>query len=504
VRGNMKENNYIKNILKNISNNFIGQLIVSILAFISSIVFARVMGPQNYGIYSYMIWLMGTLSVVLSLGFPTTITKFLPEYYYNENKLKARKFYFNILKYMSIFLFITVIIMSTSIPWWAKLLKKGTGSDKILILITVVSVIPSVLLSYITNAVQALRAFKLNAKINVISQIALIMINIVIIFTTKSIRLLIISLTVTNLYQIYIYNKLINKRLRSEEEKSKLDLSFDNSRIIKYTKKMYINIIWQQVVWTKSEIFFLGIYSDAKVIGLYNLASGLNAIINSVFNPIMNVLVNHFSELVAKKEKRLLNKIIYKSTKYFAIILIPGFFIIYVLFNDILLLIYSHKYNGVFLVFIILLLPNIVSFVLGVGNSLPFYYEKQNFVINIGIIAGVINIILDLMLIPKQGAIGAAIANTVSQVFFSVLAFVYNIKQFNIKYPIKDMVLITIICCVLFSPFEFIKLSFLIRLICIILVIAIYTVLIIKLKIIDNEDKENFIKVKRKILKLNN
>jgi O-antigen/teichoic acid export membrane protein len=160
--------------------------------------------------------------------------------------------------------------------------------------------------------------------------------------------------------------------------------------------------------------------------------------------------------------------------------------------------------NGIFAIFIILLLANIVSFVLGIGNSLPFYYEKQNFVINIGIIAGVINIILDFMLIPKQGAIGAAIANTVSQVFFSFLAFIYNIKQFNIKYPIKDMVSITIICFVLFSPFEFIKLNFLIRLICIILVIVIYTVLIIKFKIIDNEDKENFIKVKRKILKLNN
>src|SRR3954464_1629543 len=70
--------------LRRVARNIIHFLCSSVVTFglgmIASVVMARALGPDNLGIFHQVQWFSGTVSVVISLGFITSITKFTAQY----------------------------------------------------------------------------------------------------------------------------------------------------------------------------------------------------------------------------------------------------------------------------------------------------------------------------------------------------------------------------------------------------------------------------------------
>jgi O-antigen/teichoic acid export membrane protein len=498
----LSNNAYVKTIFKNMQSNFIRNLLISALTFISSIVYARSLGPQMYGDYTYITWLVTTAAVVFALGIPGTITKFMPDYYYNNDFTEARNFYTKTNRFFLALSMILFLIMGVTSPYWAQFTGLTSSSRIILLWAASFAIVPTLMNSIGTSYIQAIRAFDYYAKINVLFQLLQIGISIAIVFTIKSILWMVIILIITNLLQFLAYDIYFKKNVLKKEASPSKSVLKDKSRIINYSWNMYINIIWQQIVWTRSEFFFLGLYSGSKAVAIYGLAFSLNAIINTVFAPIMNVLVNHFSELVSRKEDEFLRFLIFYSTKYFNLFLIPIFYIALTFYKPILTLVYSNTYRGVGEIFPLLFFATLFSVVMSVGNSIPFYYEKQKFIIAMGLVAGVLNIALDMTLIPKQGYLGAAIANMVSQILFTLIAFIYNIKSFEIKYPNKFLVVSNLLGVIIYLPGIFLIHSLIIQIFYVIFASIIFIVLIKVLRLFDNVDKENYQKVINMVKKI--
>ena len=59
--------------------------------------------------------------------------------------------------------------------------------------------------------------------------------------------------------------------------------------------------------------------------------------------------------------------------------------------------------------------------------------ENQNIFRNITIFAVVINIFLNLILIPMYGIIGAAIASAISLILWNIISSFYIYRKFNIS-----------------------------------------------------------------------
>ena len=482
--------------LTNIKSNFIRNLLVSILTFISSIVYARVLGPDLYGQYTYITWLVTTVAVVIAFGIPGTITKFMPDYYYNNNYQESYKFY-KVTNSVSISwgLFV-IIVMGLTSPYWVKFTSLTTyNGNNLLLWAASIAILPTLLNSIGTSYIQSIRAFNYYAKVNVFSQFLLIGVSIIIVYTTKSILWMTITIIIANFIQYFAYHYYMKKNILTNYIKTKKIELKDKTRIIKYSSSMYINIIWQQVVWTRSEFFFLGLYSGSKDIAIYSLAFSLNSIINTVFAPIMNVLVNNFSELVSKKEEKMLNFLIFYATKYFNLFLVPIFFIALFFYEPILKFVYSDTYAGVTVIFPMLFFGTLLSVIMSVGNSIPFYYEKQGFIILMGIVVGVLNITLDILLIPEYGYVGAAVANTVSQIVFTLIAFIYNIKSFKVNYPIRFFLISIVIGIILFLPGLIFVENVVFRILYCIIAVIIYFYLLKVLKLFDEVDKGNYKKV---------
>jgi len=77
------------------------------LSFLASVIFARILGPDNYGIYSLIFALTGLIGVFVGLGAGYTILTLLPEAYARKDKKEIK----NILAYFfKISLIFTVLV----------------------------------------------------------------------------------------------------------------------------------------------------------------------------------------------------------------------------------------------------------------------------------------------------------------------------------------------------------------------------------------------------------
>ena len=63
----------------------------------------------------------------------------------------------------------------------------------------------------------------------------------------------------------------------------------------------------------------------------------------------------------------------------------------------------------------------------------------QDLLIRWGLISGVLNIALDFALIPKYGAVGAAIANGSTQTFSVVALWIVALRVLDIRVPIRPL-----------------------------------------------------------------
>lgn len=440
----MSNKAYTQKMINNTKNNYMRMIIVAMLTFLSSVILARGLGPDLYGTYTYLTWFISILTSIIGLGMPGTITKFLPEHYFTEDNDEAK----NIVMYtlqnqIKLSSFISLVMIIT-IPFWKKYISLDGSTSNILVALAVINIMPSIINALLQNVIQAIQRFDIYAKISIETQIITFLFNSIIALTIKSVELMILIMLISMLYQNIRYFVVIKNSLNINSYKSVRTLR-NKKRLSKYAFYMYINILWQQVVWTRSEYFFLGMYCSPKQIALYGLAYSLISFVTMIFSPIMNVVNNYFSELVAKSETELLNNIIFNITKYFSVILVFIYCYSFLYLNDIIQFVYSNKYSEVHKIFLVLLVGVTINQILCVAGSLPFYYEKQKFILYSGIICGFINIIFDIILIPKFGALGAAIANTISQIIFSTGQFIYIILKFKIRFPYKD-VIISLIC----------------------------------------------------------
>lgn len=68
------------------------RLVVSAGATICvSAIMARTLGPQNMGVYSYAMWLVGTLGILANIGLPAALTKYVSEYLGSGDKATAAR-----------------------------------------------------------------------------------------------------------------------------------------------------------------------------------------------------------------------------------------------------------------------------------------------------------------------------------------------------------------------------------------------------------------------------
>ncbi|MCE5213553.1 MAG: polysaccharide biosynthesis C-terminal domain-containing protein, partial [Methanobacterium sp.] len=224
-----------------------------------------------------------------------------------------------------------------------------------------------------------------------------------------------------------------------------------------------------------------------EAVGLYNAAYRLVLVflfVPSVLNTAIFPAMSQF--YINSKES--LNVAYKKYFNYMAIIGIPLGIGTTLLADKIILLIYGAEFSNAVIALQILVWSAVIIFMSGAFARLLEASDKQMAITKIAAICAVFNIILNLIVIPKYGYVGASVITVLTE----FLAFLFGLKIVGAmnydQIPIKPKLLIKIaiaslvmsICIILLINWNLIFL--------IILSIILYFVTLVILKGFDKED----------------
>lgn len=426
-----------KKFFKGLVWNQLRYYVIFPLTFLLSIVLARGLGPSDYGIYVGLMAVMGILGLVSSFGLEAVSSISLPKLNLEESPDKASYLIKRLLITRTIATILTLFIFFLSAQQlFAFFMSKGIiinnfGRIKFLLAIYFLILnINSILRSFYRGFVR----FKMLSIIDTMVYSMDLILCFLIFKVTKSLGFV---------FAVFIFTQLITTFFLFYGLRNYF-LQKSNKFIFRDINALAITLYGTRVVQYgldyQKDILLIGFFlPNPMTIGFYGIAAKLSTVFNSLLTiGFGDVTLPSFSETFIKRGKDGLKKIWYVFMRLEMFLTIP--ILVFVLFNanDIILLFYSNKYLPavpIFKVLSVLLL--ISSGFLGGGTSQKILYamNKQKIAFLITLTAGILNILLSIILIPKYNVLGAAYATGFSMIIWRLSELSISIRLLNANFP---------------------------------------------------------------------
>jgi len=463
----------IKDIFKNTSWMTVSQIITSIFGFVWTIIIARYLGVSDYGILSFAISFSTLINIIMDLGISTYATREL-----SRDRSLLSKFTNNVIPLkliLAIFLFL--------ISW---LILSLMNYNHLTIIVSLIMTIEIVLLSmtqYINAVYQAFEKLKyqaigiiLNTSVLLISVLATVYFNWGLIFIALSYVFgYIFFLTYISLKYVKIFGL----------PKFEFDFAF--------WKEITINSIpfgltaFFYTLYFSIDVVMISYISGDYATGIYNAAYKIITVFTTFYTVYQFVIFPIMSKFF-KQSKDLLIISYEKSVKYLLLIILPISIGVFYYAEPIVNLIYSNQYVLSATPVQILIWTVSFLFINGAASLFLNSIDKEYKVTKIYITAAIFNIILNTILIPYLSYDGASIATVISEILITILTVreILKTEYKPHKSLIVDVVKIILATIIVALVLEVIKVSMWLA---IPIVIIVYLILILIMKILDNDDK---------------
>ena len=398
--------NQIKTIFKNMSWLMISQIIASICGFIWTILLARYLGVNDYGVLGFAISLTGILSFTMDWGISAYIVRHIATDYDS-----APKYLGNAIPLKSIFAIGTIVITT--------IILIIMGSDQLTITVTLLFAIEMIIksiLGLLNGSFQAFEKVKYQGIENTLLNLILLIFIVITIFTDLGIYGISISYILANVIAlIYAYHVL---RKNITIPKFEFDKDFCK-KITLVAIPFAINGLLFSVYYSIDMVMLTNLVGNTST-GIYNATYKLISVLTLFYSVYTAVIFPVMSKLYQNDEKLLLISF-EKSIKYLMIIIIPIAISTGLYSLDIIQFIYGHEYDAASSVLSILIWTVCLLFISGAGNTLLNASHKEISVTKIYLMAAIFNIILNIIMIPIFSYNGAAITTVLSDLLIVIL-----------------------------------------------------------------------------------
>ena len=208
-----------------------------------------------------------------------------------------------------------------------------------------------------------------------------------------------------------------------------LTFSVSIPKMIKTASPMMLSSsIYLLITWI--DTIMIGIYLNESDVGIYNVAIRVSGLVSFGLAAISSISAPKFSETYNNGNKEEFKKVVHESSRLIFFSTIP-LMIIIALFNKYILLFFGKEFIAGAAVLYILLVGQFSNTFSG---SLTFILQmtgNEKIFRNVITLGLIVNIVLNLILIPRFGIIGAAIASASSLIVWNFLAVIYIRKAFG-------------------------------------------------------------------------
>jgi O-antigen/teichoic acid export membrane protein len=409
----------------------LGDVLVKASGFFLIPLYTRVLTPADYGIVGYLQVFSGFLVVVLGFGFYGAQTRYYYEHRDDELAIGRFMFTINITTILAFVVLCVPVIVYGSIRGWA------IGSENIpfhpFMSITLGTVLLSVLNKFVTSSYRMKQKFLGATLIHIFTFL----------LTTSFTILLVVYFSQGALGRIagnalgslfifipiyYLYARQFKPRF--------------SKTALKYAVGFGFPIVIHLLVGTihnSIDRLMLERYLPMSELGIYTLGASVAAVLQMFVTAFNQAYQPSYYELMESGGESRETHIV-KTFKFWLVMLTLATCIGIVIGGPFLTIFAGSQFRDVSSIFPYLLLSVYAGSFYFFFSSPIFFYKKTHLLPLITGSSAVINILMNLLLIPLYGINGAAIATIISHVWISVISYVMGNRLFKIKWPLLFMI----------------------------------------------------------------
>jgi O-antigen/teichoic acid export membrane protein len=400
---------HAKTIARNTLWNLADSLLGLVNSFACSIAVARMMGPEELGYYNVVTWMSTMAGWIASFGIPAATRTYAAEAMGRGDHARARAIVavtFRIELYLGLAaVAVGLVVVFIAVP----------ANHRVFAIISVASILPLLLFPIPSAAIAATEDLAPNVRASLVSTVVI---------GTGTALALILGWGLPGLAAAILCSRSVDFALRQLFFR-RIYARFPTPpvlpplppelkrQIIQFCKQATFMTILEIVVWERSEVFFLQKFSTMSQVSFFTQPFNWVSQWLLLLPRIVATAAGASIAVQHGRDPKGTAGLAIGSTRVLALISLPAAFGLSALASPIIQVLLGSKYLPCIGVFALLAVATLGKAVQLPARQLLVSTGRQHLLLRWGVVLCAVNLLLDLVLMPGRGAMGAAIAKSI-------------------------------------------------------------------------------------------
>ncbi len=475
---------------------FFGMAASKLLSYAYRVIVARI-GPAEYGLLSIALAVFGIFSVFAVLGLDIGVVRYVAEYKSQGDYGRVKGAITGSLKItaiVSLLLGVLFFVIARPLATLVYHVEELTPLFQLLALMIPLYTSRDIIMGAIRAWTQEsyFDVFSRNIGENVIKLAATFLLVAIGFKALGAIYATCLGIIITFGVSIYLYNKYIPWHVAPPESKMVL---------LRYsTPLLFSTLLTQVLVW--SAILVLGHYRSSAEVGIYNAALPTATLLSIIPGGINSLLLPVMTELYTLKKLDEFRITYLSASKWIFFLNLPIFVAMVLFAEPLLSIIFGQEYGQGAIALVLVACSHLVLQTAVPAVETLKAIKRPKLLLLYTAISAVVNLSLNMLLIPTYGMMGGAIATAISFALYGMLAITHVYYLLGIM-SIQVQFLKGIIAALVASSIGYLLLPKIVNTLTLfagaVIVSVVYALVALALKSLEQKDKEILRKLLSKV-----
>jgi len=416
-----------------------GSAAVSIITFLGHLVstglkllISRSFGLIGFGQYALIMAFSRFFSTIIQMGYHQSVVYFITKYRSKNDWVNVSYFFVSGIKHILMTSGLLLILLLFFKKYAFMYIHLDGGGIYSLLAISLISSIIAIN-NFLSGTLRSLKLFKEQAILFTLSFPGLMVVSLLCLKLVQAdaptihqfiFAGILLNIVLLGLVYFFTRGKFSAEDVASTERD-------DIRQFSKYSMPIWLSSGLQSAARSSDRIM-LGIFSSLSEVGIYGAGFTFSVLFAFPLKAMGPVFQPYIVELYTNKDYQGINKLYNTMVRWSALFVIPAFGAL-LCFGDHLILVFGKGFENAYPVMLILSFSQMVSTISGLAGTMLNMTEKQKSHARINAYGFVIAIVLNLLLIPKYGALGAAIGTGITIMVTNAFRLHRLLKYYAVK-----------------------------------------------------------------------
>ena len=401
----------------------LGRGISLIVNFIAQVLIVRHLSQEGYGAFAYAVSLVAVGESVVTLGLDRAITRFVPIY---EERGQYDRLFGTIVLAAAVVIGLGLALIVTVLGLQDWLATAVIGDPKLVsVLVILIALAPIQAYDGLLIGMFAVfgNAWAVFVRKHVLGPGLKLAVVGLLIALDSDVEFLAAGYVLAGLLAVALYTALLWRILvqRGLIQRAR------ERRIIVPTREVFgfalplLSSDLVFVVLTASDVVLLEHFHDASEVAAFRVVHSAAVLNQLVFTSFALLYTPVAARLFAREDRRGINELYWRTATWMAVFSFPVFALTFSLAGPVTVSLYGEVYRDSALYLAILSLGYYFNVALGFNGLTLKVMGKIRYVVTLNVATAIANVALNVLLIPRYGALGAAIGTATTLILHNIL-----------------------------------------------------------------------------------